>query len=614
MIHLLKKHFGYDTFRPKQAEIIQHVMSGSDALVLMPTGGGKSLCYQLPALKLPGTTVVVSPLIALMKDQVDALTANGISAAFLNSSLTAQEMVSVERDVRDGKIKLLYLAPERLAMPGVRQFLKEITVSLFAIDEAHCISEWGHDFRPDYRTLRDLRTLFPGVPMLALTATANERVRNDIVSQLSLRNGKIFRSSFNRSNLTYRVIPKKKALERLVQELKARPNESAIIYCFSRKGTEKTAADLHANGIKAAAYHAGLSSIQRSRVQEQFIRDVTPVITATIAFGMGIDKPDVRLVVHRDMPKSVEGYYQETGRAGRDGLPSECLLFFSQGDRFKHEFFIREMEDPNERQRARKQLNDITQYCTLTSCRRTYLLNYFGESREATPCGGCDFCLPEQKQLAKAKIAIQDFDDELFERLRSIRRQLADERGVPPYIVFGDKTLQDMARYFPQKRESFSNLSGVGAEKLALYSEVFLSEIKKYTREKGIAEREIPSPIRREAKQKTARALSKTMHVSIQLFAEKRTPKQIASVRGLSEGTILQHLEQAMTLKKLPDASHVLFSPEERFECIKNAFEKAGTTMLTPVRAKLGEDYSYDEIRLVRFIIHAQEYQKQLNQ
>ena len=613
MIHLLKKHFGYDTFRPKQAEIIQHVMSGSDALVLMPTGGGKSLCYQLPALKFPGTTVVVSPLIALMKDQVDALTANGISAAFLNSSLSAQEMVSVERDVRNGKMKLLYLAPERLAMPAIRQFLKEVSVSLFAIDEAHCISEWGHDFRPDYRTLRDIRTLFPGIPMLALTATANERVRNDIIAQLSLRDGKIFRSSFNRSNLTYRVIPKKKALERLVQELKARPNESAIIYCFSRKGTEKTAADLKANGIKAAAYHAGLSPIQRTRVQERFIRDETPVITATIAFGMGINKPDVRLVVHRDMPKSVEGYYQETGRAGRDGLPSDCLLFFSQGDRFKHEFFIRDMDDLNERQKARKQLDDMARYCTLTSCRRTYLLHYFGEAREDAPCLGCDICLPKQTLPTPSKRSLLDFDSELFEKLRGIRKRLAEERGVPPYIVFGDKTLQDMARYFPQHRDSFSNISGVGAEKLTLYFEPFVEEIQKYAQKEGIKEREIPTKIRRESTKKTARAVSQTILMSIKFFAEKRTPKQIAAVRGLSEGTILQHLEQAMDQKKLPNADHVYFSDEERFARIERAFTQAGTTMLTPIRAKLGEEFTYDEIRLARFILQAREYQKHEN-
>ena len=607
MLDLLKKHFGYEEFRPLQTEVIAHALSGGDALVLMPTGGGKSLCYQLPALKFPGITVVVSPLIALMKDQVDALRANGIPAAFLNSSLSSDEMERVESEARNGRLKLLYLAPERLANPMARRFLQELSVSLFAIDEAHCISEWGHDFRPDYRNLRLLRGLFPNTPMLALTATANARVREDIINQLSLHNGRVFQSSFNRSNLNYRVVPKKHALERLVQELKSRPDASAIVYCFSRKGTEKTAADLTANGIKAAAYHAGMSAIQRSRVQERFIRDEIPVITATIAFGMGIDKPDVRLVVHMDMPKSVEGYYQETGRAGRDGLPSDCLLFFSNGDRFKHEMFIREIEDPEERQRARVKLDEIVRYCGLTSCRRKYLLNYFGESFENHNCGGCDVCKPHVETRLAERSNEQDYDRELFDLLRVIRRNLADARNVPPYVIFGDRTLQDMARYFPQSQESLAKIFGVGKEKLAHYGNEVLGEIKRYAQEKQIEEREVPSIVVAVRSTKVRRAMSNTVLFSVQLFAEKRTPRQIAAVRRLAEGTILQHLEQAMELGKLPDAAHVTFPSQERFDRISQTFKKIGNTMLAPAQAQLGPSFGYDEIRLARFMLKARE-------
>ncbi|MBU0540398.1 RecQ family ATP-dependent DNA helicase [Patescibacteria group bacterium] len=607
MLNLLKKHFGYEEFRPLQTEVIEHALSGGDALVLMPTGGGKSLCYQLPAMKLPGLTIVISPLIALMKDQVDALRANGIPAAFLNSSLSFQDIESVESEAKRGAIKLLYLAPERLANPATRRFLQELTVSLFAIDEAHCISEWGHDFRPDYRNLCLLRGLFPQTPVLALTATANARVRDDIITQLGLQSGRVFQSSFNRSNLNYRVVPKKRAFERLVRELKARPDASAIIYCFSRKGAEKTAANLSANGIKAAAYHAGMSAIQRTRVQERFIRDEVPVITATIAFGMGIDKPDVRLVVHLDLPKSVEGYYQETGRAGRDGLPSECLLFFSIGDRFKHELFIREMEDLDERQNVRRKLNEIVSYCNLTSCRRKYLLNYFGEAWNQQNCGCCDICAPQPEVRIAEQTAAPDFDRELFEKLRVVRRRLSDARHVPPYVIFGDRTLQDMARYFPQLQESMAKIFGVGKEKLVHYGGEFLKEIQSHAQAKQIKEREIPSSSAHTRSPKVRRAMSNTVRFTIQLFADKRTPKQIAAVRRLAEGTILQHLEQALSLGKLPDAAHVVFSSPERFDRIAQAFKKTGTTMLAPAQAQLGPAYGYDEIRLARFILKARE-------
>ncbi len=484
---LLKQYFGFTSFRPQQEEIIRHVAAGKDALVVMPTGSGKSLCFQLPALHLPGLTVVVSPLIALMKDQVDALRGNGVSAAFMNSSQSPAEVAQVEALAKSGRLKLLYLAPERLAMPGVRQLLHTLRISLFAIDEAHCISEWGHDFRPEYRNLDLLRHFFPGIPIVALTATANAQVRNDIVNHLKLDKGSVFQSSFNRDNLSYRVLPKKKSFDRLLHELKQLNGGSAIIYCFSRKGTEKVAADLCAKGISAAAYHAGLSQAERTRVQDRFIRDQVPVIAATIAFGMGIDKPDVRLVVHMDLPKSVEGYYQETGRAGRDGLPSDCLLLYSAGDRIKHEFFIREMEDPEERQRTRQKLQEMMRYCELKTCRRAFLLNYFGEAWPKPNCGACDICVPPAVvEIAHATHdATAAFDQALFEQLRALRRKLAEARHLPPYMVFGDKTLHEMARQYPEDEAHLGQIFGVGKTKLQQFGTAFLQVIRSYRRDRN---------------------------------------------------------------------------------------------------------------------------------
>ena len=366
-LSLLRSRFGYESFRPLQAEIIDNVLSQRDALVLMPTGGGKSLCYQLPALLLDGTTLVVSPLIALMKDQVDALNATGIAAAYINSSLSGAEVQQVQAQVRQGRVKLLYVAPERLALPGFQRFLREIRLSLIAIDEAHCISEWGHEFRPDYRNLRQLHEEFPSVPVIALTATATERVRRDIIDQLALHQGETFLSSFNRENLHYSVLPKEGHWEQLKPLLDRHRDQPAIIYCLSRQETEDLAAALCANGYEARAYHAGLDGETRRLAQEDFVRDRVPVIVATIAFGMGIDKPDVRLVVHYSLPKSPEGYYQETGRAGRDGLPSECVLFYSYGDKVRQDYFINRIEDSAEQQNAREKLS--SGWWSTPSCR-----------------------------------------------------------------------------------------------------------------------------------------------------------------------------------------------------------------------------------------------------
>jgi ATP-dependent DNA helicase RecQ len=397
LLSALKNYFGYTSFRPNQEEIISDVLAGRDTFALLPTGGGKSLCFQLPAALNPRLTIVVSPLIALMKDQVDQLTASGVAATCLNSSLSADEARKRLRGLHNNSYKLLYVAPERLLLSGFLEDLKKWNPALIAVDEAHCISEWGHDFRPEYRQLPVLRDLFPQTPFMALTATATERVRTDIVLLLRLREAGIHIGSFNRENLLYRVVARDSAYNQIVKFVRERGNESGIIYCQSRKTAEGLAADLAADGISALSYHAGLSNEERSRNQDSFLRDETKIMCATIAFGMGINKSNVRFVIHRDLPKNIEGYYQETGRAGRDGLPSECVLLFNAGDVVKYSMFIDE-KTPEERVIARQQLNEIVHYAESGECRRAYLLRYFGENFPHDNCGGCDNCLaPRQR-------------------------------------------------------------------------------------------------------------------------------------------------------------------------------------------------------------------------
>jgi ATP-dependent DNA helicase RecQ len=389
----LNHHFGYVAFRPLQREIVEATLAGTDAMALLPTGAGKSLCYQLPALVEQGLTLVVSPLIALMKDQVDALEANGIAATFLNSSLDSPEAARRISGLDRGQYRLLYVAPERAVMTGFLSGLDRWNLRRIAVDEAHCVSEWGHDFRPEYRQLASLRERFPGVPMLALTATATGRVRDDIVRFLGLRSPQRFVASFNRPNLRYGVFEKRDAYPQLLAWCTARAKESGIVYVQSRASAESLASRLSAAGISARPYHAGLSREERSRNQELFIRDDVRVICATIAFGMGIDKPNVRYVVHYDVPKSIEGYYQETGRAGRDGLPSECALFFNEGDAAKQRHFIQLIPDAAERQRAGRLLGQMLDFAAMPQCRRAYLLRYFGETEVPDECGNCDNCL-----------------------------------------------------------------------------------------------------------------------------------------------------------------------------------------------------------------------------
>ncbi len=389
----LKTVFGYPAFRPLQEEIIRDSLAGKDVFALLPTGGGKSLCFQLPALVRPGLTVVISPLIALMKDQVDALRANGVSATFLNSTLTEEERRSRWRGLQGREFKLLYLAPERLLAGGLMEDLSRWGTACVAVDEAHCISEWGHDFRPEYRQLSTLRSRLPDVPFMALTATATGRVRDDIIGQLHLRDPALYVASFNRPNLTYRVEPKAAAYRQVLDFVRRRPEDCGIVYCSSRAGADGLAAKLTEDGVRAAPYHAGMEKADRNRNQERFLRDEVRVICATIAFGMGINKPNVRFVIHHDLPKNIEGYYQETGRAGRDGLPAECVLLLGAGDVVKQERFINDKPDPRDQEVARDQLRTMVRYAEGACCRRRTLLEYFGEAYPGDTCGGCDNCL-----------------------------------------------------------------------------------------------------------------------------------------------------------------------------------------------------------------------------
>lgn len=596
---ILKSVFGYETFRPLQEEIVSDVMAGRDVFALLPTGGGKSLCYQLPALMLDGLTLVVSPLIALMKDQVDGLTENGVAATYLNSALDAGESRRRLRGLHQGEFKLLYVAPERLLLSGFLEDLGKWNVRLIAVDEAHCISEWGHDFRPEYRRLSELRAVLPEVPMVALTATATARVRDDIVDRLALRDPAIHVGSFNRPNLLYRVQSKSGAFDQLLDFLARRPTESGIVYCLSRKSTESLANRLSEKGIPARPYHAGLGPEDRAANQEAFLRDDVRVICATIAFGMGIDKPNVRFVVHYDLPRNLESYYQETGRAGRDGLASECLLLYSRGDILKQKRLIEEKPGDEEREVALRQLNAMAEFAESGECRRRAVLRYFGEEFAEENCGSCDNCLspraeidvtiPAQKFLsclyrvrqrsgwsfglnhivdvllgskgkaiverghdrlpvhgigrelsadewkhlagelirmgyatrsedrfatvdltdaglallksrgpvrvrkamakpAKARRRIKEefaFDQALFEALRKLRREIADARDVPAYVIFSDVSLRHMARHYPDSDLAFEATPGVGRKKAVEFSRRFLALIRDYVAANG---------------------------------------------------------------------------------------------------------------------------------
>jgi RecQ family ATP-dependent DNA helicase len=609
---LLKRYFGYDSFRPLQEEIINNVMGGSDSFVLMPTGGGKSLCYQLPALMMDGITLVVSPLIALMKDQVDSLQACGVRAEFINSSIPAARISDICARAKNDDVKILYIAPERFALKSFQDFLKSLKVALIAVDEAHCISEWGHDFRPDYRNLSLLKELFPDAPVIALTATATEKVREDILSHLFPEKPRTFISSFNRENLKISVIEKKQAFAKLLSLLSRHKNEPAIIYCFSRNETEELAEKLKLNGYSAGAYHAGMEAEKRKQVQDLFIRDKVDIIVATIAFGMGIDKPDVRLVAHYTYPKTLEGYYQEIGRAGRDGLPSECVLFYTYADTRKHEYFIDKMEDDILRERARVKLAEVSRFFKLTTCRKKHLLAYFGERLEGGNCGGCDNCLGEKETLDakpaskdKPKRGSLDYNAELFEELRAIRKELANKASVPPFVIFGDTSLQEMACYLPRDKEGFSGISGVGARKLEQYGDVFLEAINKFALENNIPGGDIPARKREVARPKPVTPGKSAAWFKTRELLLTMTPlDKMAEIQGIKPGTVAGHIEDIIQAGEKIDLDYLKI-PGDRYAVMKAAFEECGAERLKPAFEYLGEEYSYDELRLARVLMNS---------
>jgi ATP-dependent DNA helicase RecQ len=692
----LKHFFGYDTFRPGQQQIVEEALQNRDLLIIMPTGGGKSLCFQLPALLKPGLTVVVSPLIALMQDQVDSLQDNGIGATFLNSSLSWDDVRSREVAILKGQIKLLYVAPERLLgekfLPFLEQVRSQIGISAFAIDEAHCVSEWGHDFRPEYRQMKQLRQRYPDVPILALTATATGRVRQDIIQQLTLREPGIHVASFNRPNLYYDVQSKERqSYNQLLKQIRAHKG-SGIIYCLSRRKVDEVAFRLQNDGISALPYHAGLSDEVRATNQTRFIRDDVQVMVATIAFGMGINKPDVRFVIHYDLPRNLESYYQESGRAGRDGEPAHCTLLFGAGDIRTIEYLIDQKPDPKEQRVARQQLRQVLDYAEGTDCRRTIQLSYFGERFKGN-CENCDNCrnpkpvedwtIEAQKFLScvarckerfgmihiidvlrgsrKQKIeqyghhllstygigkdksveawkmlgrsllhqglvdetsdgyrilklnklsweilrsqrpvhiaitetpatkALADISNSrgaeveiLFDRLRKLRKQLADAQSVPPYVVFADSSLRLMAQQQPQTIEAFAEISGVGTHKLTQYGDKFVSEIRAFCEEQKLP---VPLP-------------SSTHMVTLQFYQQGLSIEEIAQKRGFTPRTIITHLSELLEMKQPIDLNHIV-SPELQ-KPILQAIQTVGADSLKILREHLGEQYTYEDIQLVR--------------
>jgi ATP-dependent DNA helicase RecQ len=708
---ILKDTFGYDTFRPLQKEVIENVMARRDTLAVMPTGGGKSLCYQIPSMMFDGLTVVVSPLISLMKDQVEQLRAFGVPSVFLNSSLSAQEYNENMDYVKRGEVKLLYLAPETLLTPRILTLLSTLKVDLLTIDEAHCISEWGHDFRPEYRQIVEVRKKFPNAVCMALTATATSRVRQDIRQTLKFSTTNEFIASFNRDNLFIEVVPKQDPTQQVREIIDRYKDQSGIIYCFSRKQVDELAGYLAMKGYSVRPYHAGLEDVDRRKNQEAFIRDDVQIIVATIAFGMGINKPNVRFVIHHDLPKSIEGYYQEIGRAGRDGLPAHCVLLYSYGDVAKLNYFI-DQKEGDEKRVAIEHLNAIVRYAEdERNCRRKPLLNYFGESYSAENCSNCDNCnsaptpltdvtIPAQKFLSCVKRADEkfgaghivdillgsknekvlrwehdklstygigkeltkkqwmhlarqllsmgylkqegefhtlsltpkalaslrkrepifgvmqeaeraakadgkkkaeelDYHRGLFALLRQKRKEMADEAGVPPYVIFSDRTLTEMAAYFPKSQESLLTISGVGQVKAQQYGEAFLVVIRGFTEKHDI--REKPKEKQREKSEVGQRTL-----LVGELYNGGETVQSLMAKYQVTSQTILDHLARFVmagnALRKGDELEALTSVSAEQKQAVFAAFDEVGTAMLKPVFDKMGGTLNYDDLKVLRLV------------
>ncbi|MDO4780278.1 MAG: DNA helicase RecQ [Bacteroides sp.] len=707
----LKKNFGFDKFKGNQEEVIQNLLDGNDTFVLMPTGGGKSLCYQLPSLIMPGTAIVISPLIALMKNQVDAMRnfseEDGV-AHFLNSSLNKSSVEKVKSDILSGKTKLLYVAPESLTKEEYVDFLKSVKISFYAVDEAHCISEWGHDFRPEYRRIRPIITEIGRAPLIALTATATPKVQHDIQKNLGMTDAKVFKSSFNRPNLYYEVKPKNNSIDKeIVKLIKNNPSKSGIIYCLSRKKVEEFAEILKANGINARAYHAGMDSATRSQNQDDFLMERIDVIVATIAFGMGIDKPDVRYVVHYDIPKSLEGYYQETGRAGRDGGEGKCIAFYSEKDLQKLSKFM-EGKPVAEQEIGRQLLLETAAYAESSVCRRKLLLHYFGEKYTEDNCGNCDNCLNPKKQVEakellcsviEAAIAVKEnfkaeyiidvllgketsdiqahrhddlsifgtgmgedekiwnaviqqgliagylskdvenyglikvtpqghkflkkpvsfkitednefdeaedetpargggacaVDPALYSMLKDLRKKMSKNLEVPPYVIFQDPSLEAMATLYPVSIEELQNIPGVGAGKAKRYGEEFCKLIKRHCDENEI---ERPEDIRI----KTVASKSKIKVSIIQAIDRKVALDDLAISKGLDFNELLSEVESIVYSGTKLNIDYFLneILDEEQISDIYEYFRESTTDDLEEALAELEDDYSEEEIRLVR--------------
>jgi ATP-dependent DNA helicase RecQ len=711
----LQKFFGYESFKGDQEAIIRNVLEGNDTFVIMPTGGGKSMCYQLPALLSEGTAIVISPLIALMKNQVDAIRGFGSDegvAHFLNSSLTKAETAQVKKDILKGKTKLLYVAPESLTKEENVAFLKEIKISFFAIDEAHCISEWGHDFRPEYRRLRPIIEQIGNLPIIALTATATEKVQQDIQKNLNMLNATIFKSSFNRPNLYYEIRPKVDVLKEIIKYIKNHANKSGIIYCLSRKKVEEVAQTLNVNGIKAAPYHAGLDAAARARHQDMFLMEDVDVIVATIAFGMGIDKPDVRFVIHHDIPKSLEGYYQETGRAGRDGREGRCVAFYSYKDIEKLEKFMK--GKPVAEQEIGKQLLlETVGYAETSVCRRRVLLHYFGEGYDQDNCHSCDNCLHPKSQMEaqdevqllletilaiKEKFASEhvvnvltgkedqavksyghnkldefgegaeqdpkfwtavirqvllaglltkdidnygllkitpkgkdymknpvpfkvtkdhDYDEveadddeepsggggggsaadaELFSMLKDLCKKVAKQKNVPPFVVFQETSLEEMAIQYPVTMDELKNISGVGPGKAQKFGKPFIDLISQY-----VDENEIDRPMDLVVKSVVNKSGLKVY--IIQNIDRKLSLDDIADGKGITMSDLINELESIVSSGTKIDINYYLNEviDEDRQQEVFNYFRTAETDSITSALSELQEEeYSEEEIRLMR--------------